>query len=106
MKNLFKLVFVIATIFMLSGCGKPTLDTSSDVAMKNSVQKIMAELSKDDQERFKKSLARIYMLGAIASLGGGNAEDAKEKINAKLDGKTAEEVFQLAYELKQKMNNK
>lgn len=106
MNNMLKLVLAITTILMLSACGKPTLDTSSDEAMKESVQKIMADLSKDDQEKFKKTLTGIYMLGALASLGSDNAEDAKAKINAKLNGKTAEEVFQLADELKQKMNNK
>jgi len=102
MNNLFKLVLAIATIIMLSGCWKPTLDTSSDETMKESVQKIMADLSKDDQKRFKETLTGIYMIGALASLGG-DAEDVKEKINAKLNGKTAEEIFQFADELKQEM---
>ncbi|OOE57263.1 DUF6694 family lipoprotein [Salinivibrio sp. IB282] len=104
MNNLFKILLAIATILMLSGCGKPTLDTSSDETMKESVQKIMTDLSKEDQERFKKTLTGIYM-GTLASLDG-DAEDAKEEVNENLHGKTAEEVFQYADELKQKMENK
>lgn len=106
MKNLLKLVVTITTIFLLSGCGDPTLDTSSDAALKESVSKIMADLSQDDQERFKKALTGVYMFGALASMGSDNPEQARAKIDEKLNGKTAEDIFQLADELKQQMNNR
>lgn len=100
MNKLVKVTLTMATIFMLAGCGKPTLDTSSEEALKASVQEIMADLSKEDQQKFQKSLGGIYMLGALASLGNSDAEDAAAKINAKLDGKTAEEIFEMADELR------
>ena len=87
---------------MLSGCGEPTFDTSSDETIKESLQEIIADLSKDDQERFKKTLTNIYMFGALADFGD-NAEDTTEKINSILNGKTADEIFQFANELKQKV---
>ena len=105
MKKPIQLALVASVVFMLAGCGEPTLDTSSDEAMKESVQEIMADLSEEDQKRFKKTLTGIYMLAALSSMGDGNSEDAKAKINAKLDGKTAEEVFQFAEEIKKKMKN-
>ena len=102
MNSLFKLVFTTTIILMLSGCGEPTFDTSSDETIKESLQEIIADLSKDDQERFKKTLTSIYMFGALANFGD-NAEDTKEKINSILNGKTADEIFQFANELKQKV---
>lgn len=62
-------------------CG--LLDTSSEEAIKESLQEIMAEMSEEEQERFKKTLAGIYMLGALGSLGGGDAVDIKDRINAR-----------------------
>ena len=102
MNSLFKLVFTTTIILMLSGCGEPTFDTSSDETIKESLQEIIADLSKDDQERFKKTLTNIYMFGALADFGD-NAEDTTEKINSILNGKTADEIFQFANELKQKV---
>jgi len=47
------------------------------------------------------------MLGALASMGGDKSKDeVQAAITAKLDGKTADDVFAMAAEIKEKMNNK
>jgi len=107
MKNILKTLALGVMITLLTACGEPKLDTSSDEAMKASIQKIMAELSPEEQENFKKTITGIYMLGAMASLGNDvSADQANAKINAKLDGKTAKEVFIMADEIREKMKNK
>lgn len=104
MKTLTRFILIITTIFMLVGCGEPKLDTSSTDAMNQSVEKIMATLSKQDQQRFKQDLVGIYMVAALSS-GNASSDQVKAEINAKLDGKTAQEVFQMADQLRDEMNN-
>jgi len=107
MEKILKTLAFGVMITLLTACGDPKLDTSSDEAMKASIQKIMAELSPEEQEGFKKTITGIYMLGAMASLGNDvSADQAKAKINEKLDGKTAKEVFIMADEIRAKMKNK
>ncbi len=106
MNKLVKLSYILAVALSLTACGKPTLDTSSDKAIKESVGIITSELSKDDQARFKKALIEIYMIGTLANLGNNKSKDeVKAEINTRIDGKTAEEIIELADELKQRIKN-
>ena len=59
MKNILKTLALGVMITLLTACGEPKLDTSSDEAMKASIQKIMAELSPEEQENFKKTITRF-----------------------------------------------
>jgi len=107
MKLTLKAVSLIFAALLLTACGDPKLDGSSDEAMKKSVQKVMAKLPDEKKEEFKKTLTGIYMLGALASMGGDKSKDeVQAAITAKLDGKTADDVFAMAAEIKEKMNNK
>ncbi|MBN2768280.1 MAG: hypothetical protein JXQ68_04200 [Campylobacterales bacterium] len=104
MKTIVKIFSIAILAIILSGCGKSTLDTSSEEAMKKSADKIMTELSAEDQERFQRSIVGIYMYAAITSLGNGeNQDEVLNKVNTQMDGKTAEEIFALADELQEKM---
>ena len=106
MKTIQSLTVGLA-ISLLAACGDPKLDTSTDETMKSSIQSITAELSPEDQERFKKAITGIYMLGALASMGEDKStEEIQASINSKLDGKTAAEIFEVADEIRQKMNTK
>lgn len=99
------LAISVTLTLLLSGCSEPTLDTSSKQALSDSGKEIMATLSEEDQERFKETIAGIYMLGAFASLGNdGNMDEIKARIDEKLHGKTAEEIFQIADEIEQQMD--
>jgi hypothetical protein len=64
----------------------------------------LASLSESDKEKFKKTVAGIYRVGALVSFGSDiSKEEAMSKIDAKLHGKTAEEIFQLAADIREKM---
>lgn len=107
MKLIVKFVFAASLVLSLSGCGDPTIDSSSDEAMKKSVQNIMSELSEDDQKRFMKTIKGIYVIGALAHMGKNTSkEEIKASINEKLDGKTAEDIFVMASEMKKRMNER
>ena len=107
MKKIFKTLALGLMISLLTACGEPKLDTSSEETMKASIKNIMAELSPEEQNKFKKTLTGIYMLGAMAHLGdSASAEEAQAKVNAKLDGKTAKEGFTMAEEIRERMKNK
>jgi len=105
MLNFMKWVFLVAAVTVLTGCGEPTLDTSSEEAMGQSAKEIMAELSEEEQARFKEAIAGIYMMGAFAMMGGDVSEKELEaEINAKLDGKTADDIFEMVDDLQKEMN--
>lgn len=95
---------IILSVFLIA-CGEPELDTSSDQAMKESAKEIMSTLSSEDKNRFQKTVTGIYMMAGFAAMGSNvSAEDARAKVNEMLDGKTAEEIFALADEIKKASN--
>jgi adenylate cyclase len=105
--NIIKYILVVLLISLVTACGTPKLDTSTDETIETSAQNIMSELSIEDQERFKKSLVGIYTIGALSSMGSNkSADEIQSSVNAKLNGKTAEEIFKLAEEISQKMKSK
>lgn len=79
---------------LLSGCGAPKLDSSSEDAYKASLESVSADLSTDDQARLEKALGKLAFKHIMPSaLGGaGSIEGFREAVN----GKTAEEVFEMA----------
>ncbi len=107
MKNTLKIFVLGAVISLLTACGEPKLDTSSDETMTASIQEIMGELSIEDQEKFEKTIMGIYVLTAMSSFGNDvSPEEAKAKIDEELNGKTAKEIFAIADEIKAEMENK
>ena len=107
MKKFVTTACALTVAILLTACGDPKIDGSSDEAMKKSVQAIMESLPDEKKEEFKKTLTGIYMLGGLASLGSNKSkEEVQAEITAKLDGKTADEIFAMAAEIKEKMNNK
>ncbi len=107
MKYTLKVVSLIFAALLLTACGDPKLDGASDETMKKSVQEIMAKLPDDKKEEFKKTLTGIYMLAALASMGGDQSQDeVRATMSAKLDGKTADDIFAMAKEIKEKMEKK
>ena len=104
MKGLLKGLAIVAMVSALAACGEPTLDTSSDQAMKESVQKIMSELPADQKKQFKTTLTAMYTLAIFGRAAqGGTAAEGKALIDKKLNGKTAKEIFAIADEVRKKM---
>ena len=107
MNNIFKTLALGVVLSLLTGCGEPKLDTSSDEAMTASIEKIVAELPLEEQEKFKQAVVGIYLVNAMSSVASGvSADEANTKMNEKLDGKTAKEVFAIANEISTRVGGK
>jgi hypothetical protein len=99
---------------MISGCGDSafasssgdlTIDSSSEKAFQESAKEIFLNLPESDREKFMVTIEWFFELGSMMSLLGNNLseEEAMSRIRAKLHGKTAEETFQIAADLKEVM---
>ncbi|OUR63639.1 hypothetical protein A9Q79_09875 [Methylophaga sp. 42_25_T18] len=105
MKYTFKIASLILVALLLTACGDPKIDASSDEAMKKSIQAIKEKLTEEKKEEFKEALFGIYMSGALASMGGDKSEEeVQAAILANLDGKTADDLFAMVKELKDNRN--
>ena len=87
-------VILLLVIFSNLGGGDPTFDASSDASMGKSAEEIMSKLSPSEQKKFGEAIMSVYMLGSMLNY-------SEAAINAKLDGKTAEDLFDLVEDLKQ-----
>jgi hypothetical protein len=96
MKTVSRVIVTLGLAFT-AGCGKPTIDTSSDEAIRASSQKVRESLPDSKRAEFDKALqilafSQIDMrdLFAEGAVGAGALDG---KIRGSLDGKTAEEVM-------------
>ena len=86
-------------LFFLAGCGSgpPRLDTSSDASTASSMKKVRAALDATEQAKFDKALESLYMSGALDAMAGGkDPVEILANIHAKMDGKTAGEILEMA----------
>lgn len=104
MKYIVKIITLSFMIFLLAACSEPTLDASSEEAMKESIQVIVDTLPEGKKKEFKEALRGIYMLGAMSSVRTNKSKaEILELVLAKLDGRTADDVFALVEEIKSEM---
>ena len=84
----------IAAILLLSACGAPRIDGSSDEAFRASVTKVRQSVPESDRARFDKALLTISMDGALVrALSGASRDAVQEQMRARLAGKTAAEIL-------------
>jgi hypothetical protein len=94
-----RLIPAILAAFVLaaSGCSAPTIDTSSDEAMKASAQKVRESLPEDRRAEFDEAVQLLVFsqIGMAEVLAGGalGAASVESRMKSSLDGKTAEEVI-------------
>ena len=82
---------------ILSACGTPTLDGSSEESFKASVQKVTDKMAPEEAELFRKSMLLIAMDGKnLFQLAASGPEAMLVSGMAKMDGKTAAEVNAMA----------
>jgi hypothetical protein len=90
-------VFLIVILAALSGCGHPTIDGSSDEALKSSVAKVRSSLPEAQRSEFDRALMAIAFDGTdlfkSAALG---SEVMAGQLRSKLDGKTGEDILAAA----------
>jgi PBP1b-binding outer membrane lipoprotein LpoB len=100
------LLFAVVLMFV-AGCSKsaPTIDTSSDKAMKASLQRVLESLPVEKQAKFQSAVMLITISGltpAEMSAEDGAAR-SMERLKERLDGKTGEEVIAEAEKIKEKL---
>jgi hypothetical protein len=83
----------------LTGCGDPTIDTSTDAAMEESVAEVRESLDPEMRARFDTAMMTVGMSGvSLETLMAGEtgAASLASQIKGKLEGRTGEEVIQMA----------
>lgn len=95
---------IINVILLLAGCGQPTVDTSSDEAMKSSIEKVKASLPEERREKFEDAIKRVAFNDLdFADLFQASQFDTgavERKIKESLSGKTGEEIIVLAEQIR------
>jgi hypothetical protein len=101
-----KKLFCISIIVLLTGCfGLAKFDATNEVAIKESTQKIVNDLSEDKHEEFKKALMYFTIGGSGgfksmmgAALAGNSSKTTNEAMLAinlkKIDGLTGEQILE------------
>lgn len=94
-----RIVTAIAVVAVLSGCGEPKVDASSEAAAKASIAEITESLSGEKRASFERAVKIVAFqgidVGAILA-GTQTAESLKGDMLKKLDGKTADQVIATA----------
>jgi len=99
--NINKSLYLLFVFLAFTACNtEPRIDASSEENMQQSIAKIMKELNSQTQKDFEDSL-RIIMFGEIENIYdlakvGHNQTVEKAVFQAKIDGKTANEIIGMA----------
>lgn len=94
---------VVLLAISVAGCSKPTIDASSDEAMKESVQKVRESLPESKRTEFDEAiqvLAFSQIDLATIMAGGASSASIEAKLKGALGGKTAEEIINEASRVK------
>ncbi|MFV0576868.1 MAG: DUF6694 family lipoprotein [Vibrio sp.] len=107
MKKVFSTLCLLATAFLLTACGSPKLDGSSNEALDQSITTVMNELPAEKRDEFKKDLMSIYMAEAMSNPSQlASPEAFKATVAKKLDGKSADDIFKMGDDIKKDLDAK
>lgn len=96
MHHKFKTALLAMIFVLLTACGAPTLDTSSDEKLEQSLQAMIEKLPENEQSQVAQTVMGMYMMSAFAAFGGEEAAlKARKNLDAELHGKTAKEILAL-----------
>lgn len=96
-RDMKKIVGVILLSFLLAGCDKPKIDSSTDDAMKSSIAKVRESLPENKRGEFDNALQVVAFSNInMADLIQSDKEDLSKKMRDSLSGKTADEVISYA----------
>ena len=105
MKQIITVFLLIVTSLFLGCCG-PKIDTSTDVSMKTSIEKVRSSLPENKRKEFDEALTLLafksFNLTDIFIKGVTGIEDTKSKYTDTINGKTGLEVIRAAEEVKTK----
>ncbi|RDX37265.1 hypothetical protein DZA50_02405 [Kangiella sp. HD9-110m-PIT-SAG07] len=96
MKKITYLLIACAMTLFLTACGAPTIDASSEEAMKTSMEEITKDMSEAEKTEFGMAIMAVSMQVAMENMG--NPEKAEGAVQDALDGKTAQEVIEMSKE--------
>lgn len=104
MKQGIKLTLLLM-IVMLTGCGEPTIDTTTDETMATSIESVKQALPLEKQKEFEEAIVLLSMneidFAALFTQGSEVGENLEKKVRAKLNGKTGQQVIDEALKIKQ-----
>ena len=98
------LCLVLALCFHLAGCGKPTIDTSTDDSSKSSIVEVKASLPEDQRDEFEEALTILFSkninLEEILQGSQVDPDSLVRKMKDSVHGKTGLEVIAMADEIR------
>ena len=98
------LILVITLVLFLAGCGKATIDTSTDEKMKASIETVKNSLPDDRKDNFEEALQIVVSEGIdfLGILMDSKADTGatERKLKDAIHGKTGEEILDLAAKIK------
>jgi sugar phosphate isomerase/epimerase len=96
MKKIVYLFVALALTLTLAACGAPTIDASSEEAMKASVEEMTKDMTEAEKMEFGMAIMAVSMKAGMSNMS--NPEEADAAVKEALDGKTAEEIIAMSKE--------
>lgn len=96
MKKTIYLIIVASFAFLLSACGAPTIDASSEEAMQESMEEVTKDMTEAEKTEFGMAFMQVSMKVAMGNMS--DPEKAEEALKEALDGKTAEDIIEMGKE--------
>ncbi|EAA8947755.1 hypothetical protein B6440_24985 [Salmonella enterica] len=99
-----KFLAISVLAMVLAGCDQPTIDTTSDVSMKESIAKVRESLPENKKAEFDNAIkvtvfSNIDFADLMKSGLSGNKDEINKKILGPLSGKTGDEVISYANQI-------
>ncbi len=94
------IIFALGMTLLLAACAKPRIDTSSDEAMKKSIDAVRESLPEKERAKFDESLKIVAFnqmdFSTMIAAGSSGVNLTETKVKQALAGKTAEEIIAAA----------
>ncbi|AOE49604.1 DUF6694 family lipoprotein [Kangiella sediminilitoris] len=94
MKKIIYLFIAVSFSFILTACGEPTIDASSEEAMKASMEEVTKDMTEAEKAQFGTAIMAVMMKIAMENMS--DEEKAEEAMKEALDGKTADEIIEMS----------
>ncbi|MEI3002748.1 MAG: DUF6694 family lipoprotein [Victivallis sp.] len=100
-----RVILLVATMMLLAGCGRDTLNGSSEDAFKSSLQKMTQKLSEDDRKKVAATITMMIMQETGPAALQGKAVDMNE-VCKKFDGMTLSDIMKKYDEFQERFRAK
>lgn len=106
-----KTIILSCVLAALSGCATPTIDTSTDQSMKESVERVRSSLPEDKRQDFDNALrelalADLNLQDLMAQGTNSNADALTSKMKQRLNGQTGVQILAAAATLREERDRK